>query len=108
MSDKPLFENMDEQERTYANEDPERVAADEQSPLGPPRSEEGDTPVAIPVGTGGTSVPATPPSDAYEPGMDREEHDIVRDEEGYVGPDMRDEQVKPSGSATQGEPRRTV
>ncbi len=92
MSDKPLFEHMDEQEAQYASEDPARVAADEEGPIGPPRSEEGDTPVAIPLGTGGTSVPTAPTSDAFEPGMDREERDIARGDEGYVGPDMRDEQ----------------
>lgn len=92
MSDKPLFENMDELEAQYAGEDPERVAADEQGSLSPPQSDEGDTPVAVPIGTGG-SIAATPPSDAYEPGMDREEDDIRRGNEGFLGPDLRDEQA---------------
>ena len=106
MSDKPLFEHMDEQEARYAGEDPDRVAADEEGSLGPPRSDEGDTPVAVPMGTGG-SIAATPPSDAYDPGMDREERDIASGDEGIVGPDMRDERAKPAGSVTQERDRQT-
>ena len=100
MSDQPLFQNMDEQEAKYTGEQSERVAADEQGSLGPPRSDEGDTPVAVPLGTGGGGA-ATPPSDAFDPGMDREEHDIASGDTGLVGPDVRDERAKPAGSLTQ-------
>ncbi len=94
MSDTPLFQNADEQERTYAPqqvpEQAQQVQADEQGGIGSVlRSEEGNTPAAVPLGTGG-SFGVAPASDAFTPGMDREAADIARGE-GVVGPDTRDE-----------------
>ncbi len=111
--ERPLFENMDEQERLYAPEEvpdaelpPEEVdtGGTAASGTGIP-GDVADTPAAIPMGTGGSGG-AVPPATTFEPGLEREERDISRDEEGYVGPDMRDERVKPAGSVTQQERHR--
>ncbi len=90
MSDAPLFQNMDEQEAAYSGTSPERVAADEQGSLTPPRSDAGDTPAAVPLGTGG-SLAVTPTSDAFTPGMEREAHDLRHGKTGVIGPDPQDE-----------------
>jgi hypothetical protein len=95
MSEDRLFKNSDELERTYAPqqipEEQDRVAADERTnstrdDIG------GDTPVPVGLGTGG-SVAATPASDEFDPGMDREERDLRRGDTSVLGPDPRDEQI---------------
>ncbi len=89
MSDAPLFQNMDEQEAAYTGTSPERIEVDEQGSLGPPRSDAGDTPAAVPLGTGG-GIAATPASDAFDPGMDREERDLARGDTNVIGRDPQD------------------
>lgn len=92
MSDAPLFQNADEQERVYAPQQvgDARVSADETSSVGPPSSGDGgDTPAAVPLSTGGGGG-AVPTSDAFEPGMDREERDLQRGDTGVFGRDPHD------------------
>jgi hypothetical protein len=104
MSDKPLFQNLDEQERIYAPDqvpENERVIADETSGIVRQSIDEGDiTPAPVPISTGGSAA-ATPPSESFDPGMEREEADMRTGDSGIVGPDVRDEQAKPFGSLTQ-------
>ncbi len=123
MSDRPtnknegdqLFQNMEEQERTFAPEQvpdaempPEEVDQGGTAASGTAVSGDIDTtPAAVPVGTGGSSVPATPPSETFDPGMERERRDIAQGDTDIVGPDTRDEDVKPAGSVTQERHRRT-
>lgn len=91
-----LFKNMDEQEQIYApQQDPgnERVAADENS--GIVRSSiDNNTPVAVPLGTGG-SLGAAPASDEFDLGMEREERDLREGDTDVVGRDPSDEQIDP-------------
>ena len=110
-----LFQNMDEQERTFA---PEQLP---DADLPPGEMDQGGTaasgtaisgdldttPAAVPVGTGGSSVPAAPPSETFDPGMERERRDLEQGETGVFGPDTRDENVKPAGSVTQERNRRS-
>lgn len=92
MSDAPLFQNADEQEQIYAPQQvgDARVSADETSSVGPPASGDGgDTPVAVPLSTGGGGG-AVPASDAFDPGMDREARDLARGDTKVVGRDPQD------------------
>lgn len=104
MSDKPLFQNADEQERVYAPQqvpEDQRVIADETSGIVRQSINEGDiTPAPVPISTGG-SIAATPASESFDPGLEREEDDIRTGDTGLAGPDLRDEQAKPYGSLTQ-------
>lgn len=104
MSEKPLFQNMDEQERLYAPDQvpgDDRVTADETSGIVRQSINEGDlTPAPVPLSTGG-SLAATPASEAFDPGLEREEDDLRRGDTGVAGSDVRDEAVKPAGSVTQ-------
>jgi hypothetical protein len=89
-----LFQNADAQEQEYApdqlpaGQQRARVDVDDRSPT--PSLQPGDdsTPTAVPV-LGGTA--ATPPSQEFDPGMEREERDSARGDAGYIGPDPRDE-----------------
>ena len=95
MSEKPLFQNTDAQEAMYTPESlasgdgKTRATADET--WGAVPDDHGDTPVAVPVSGSGTTF-AVPPSQEFDPGMDREERDIARGDTDVLGPDPRDEQ----------------
>ncbi|HEX6287826.1 MAG TPA: hypothetical protein VFZ66_01475 [Herpetosiphonaceae bacterium] len=94
MSEDRLFKNADEQEKIYApqqvpGEPQEQVAADEHSMTPRDRTED-HTPVAVGLGTGGSAA-ATPASDEFEPGMNREERDLRRGDTDVVGPDPSDQ-----------------
>ncbi len=94
MSEKPLFQNTDEQEALYAPQqvpENEQVAADETSGIVRSSIARGDTPVSVPISTGGSGAAATPPSDSFEPGMEREARDLQQGDTSVVGPDPRDE-----------------
>lgn len=100
MSDKPLFQGMDEQEREFAPQqlpNDARVAADEGAGLRPPDTSRDDAPTAVPLSG---NIAATPPAETFEPGLQREADDVARGEP-VAGRDDRDNAVKPAGSVTQ-------
>lgn len=100
-----LFKNMDEQEQIYApNQLPDAVMPAHEVDRGDTAASNtaqgnaGDidtTPVAVGLGTGGSASAAAPASDEFDPGMEREEHDLRRGDTSVVGPDPRDEQIDP-------------
>lgn len=100
MSDKPLFQGMDEKEAAYApeqlpNQDLPDREVDRGSTAATGAARTGDldtTPVAVPLGTSG-SAGAAPASDEFDPGMDRERHDLQHGDTDVIGPDPRDEQT---------------
>ncbi len=96
MSEKLLFQNTDAQEATYtpqtlASGDAKTRAAADETWGAIPDADDDDTPVAVPVSGSGTTF-ATPPSQEFDPGMDREERDMARGDTNVLGPDPRDEQ----------------
>lgn len=99
-----LFKNMDEQERIYApNQLPDNslpsheVDRGENATSGTAQGnlDDTDTPVPVGLGTGGSAASATPASDEFDPGMEREARDLARGDTGVVGPDPSDEQIDP-------------
>lgn len=99
-----LFKNMDEQERIYApNQLPDEVMPahevdrGESAASGTGQGSDGDidTPVPVGLGTGGSAAAATPASDEFDPGMEREARDLQRGDTSVVGPDPSDEQIDP-------------
>jgi hypothetical protein len=82
MSEKPLFQDADEQERIYAPDqvpDDERVHAEERGGI-VERNRRATTAdgAPVPVG-GGNMIPAAPASENFEPGMEREARDMDGD-----------------------------
>ena len=86
MSDKPLFQNMDEQEAAYA---PQELPADQQARV---RADEGayvdntadtEPPAAAPVAHLGT----TPTGQAAPPGVEEDRRDTLRADVGPFGSD---------------------
>lgn len=92
MSEQPLFKQTDEQEQVYApHEVPgdERVAADERHG-NTSHDDSGDVPVAVGLGNVGGAAPV---SDSFDPGVRREQRDLLDDEQDIVGRDPRDERA---------------
>ena len=99
-----LFKNADEQERIYApNQLPDNplpsheVDRGENAASGAGQGNAGDidTPVPVGLGTGGSAASATPASDEFDPGMEREARDLARGDTSVIGPDPSDEQIDP-------------
>lgn len=95
MSDKPLFQNTDEQEVAYA---PDQLPADQRDRV---RADEGtdaglrdanEPPVAAPVANVGTSASGQ----AAPPGVMEEQRDVLRADVDPFGSDPNDEETRRS------------
>lgn len=98
MSDQPLFNETDAQEQVYAPQQTpanERVHANETGGIIPKAARDvpTDADAPTPVITG-TNVAAAPASENFEPGIEREERDLARDDTSVVGRDPRDEPAR--------------
>lgn len=91
MSEQPLFKQTDQQEQVVAPQElprDERVAADERGGQG--HDDSGDVPIAVGLGNVGGAAPV---SDSFDPGVRREQRDLLDDEQDVVGRDPRDERA---------------
>lgn len=91
MSEQPLFKQTDEQEQVYAPQElpsDERVAADERGEQR--RDDTDDVPIAVGLGSVGGAAPV---SDSFDPGVRREQRDLLDDQQDIVGRDPRDERA---------------